>query len=987
VRIVSVHLKNIKSHRDTALTFSPGINVLSGANGSGKSTIFQAIGYALFGVSAQDFASRADRFLTIGTKRGEVSVVFEPSEGELYRVTRTVGPAGKWLLAKETGGDFETEEHANSQETEQRIASLLGLSGGRPLADQFKLVIGPFQNDFLGPFVIKQPTRRQDAFDEILGIDAWRKTFEGTKTLASTILGKIETLQAETDSKMEQVAVLPAKELELKGLRESESAKRLALEQRKVELDRVKARVASLDAHKEQIDLLQSALQELEARIASGKEHVATQQLLADQSKTAAAVLAASSDGKKKYDAAEMRLKALQGEQQQKLLIERKLAELDKEHSGIRAALGIETRELGELRSAMEADAGKVAEEERSLATEQAELKQRQAAATEVVGKANQVVELFKQLPVHRIENVLPYLSVALDRMAALDARLNEMVGVVEGGAALKAEGDHLRSRQAELERIQAERSELGGRRSSLIEGCEKIGAGDCPFLHEPCKNVEAGGGVEILTARIAAIDTEIVRLDADAKVAAANLASAQAAAQQLAGVEQVRLELEKVRRERDAVDKEFARKLAEIEPAILIAAVQKWLESVGMAPEFLKELHMVALTLAGAPEERRAQLLDWSDRWRGVLVSIEQALAARVKEAETPLQQCTVKSGELSSRAKVVEGKKRELATTREKALQREKAIQAHQGRLDVLLRTMTEQKEAFAAFAGVEDAIKAAGAELEQFRPDRDRFIANEKDAAELEMRLERLGKYQERLQALERDKTARGEEFQKLSASYDAEQHDAAKKERDLLVSAVATLTAEIAGIGEGVIRLQGEIAALTVIATEIRKKLSAIEELKKQGELVKFLRNQVFRNVSSQLSERFREEISFRADRIYRCISEADEELYWGENYQVVLKDMVDDQIRERTDDQLSGGQMMSAVVALRLALLQTIGARIAFFDEPTSNLDAERRENLAKAFRAIDVGQEEVTEHWYDQLFLVSHDVSFTEITDQMIHLE
>ena len=93
------------------------------------------------------------------------------------------------------------------------------------------------------------------------------------------------------------------------------------------------------------------------------------------------------------------------------------------------------------------------------------------------------------------------------------------------------------------------------------------------------------------------------------------------------------------------------------------------------------------------------------------------------------------------------------------------------------------------------------------------------------------------------------------------------------------------------------------------------------------------------------------------------------------------------MRERNDDQLSGGQMMSAVVALRLALLQTIGARVAFFDEPTSNLDASRRENLAHAFRAIDVGREEVTEHWYDQLFLVSHDVACAEFTDKVIELK
>jgi exonuclease SbcC len=183
-----------------------------------------------------------------------------------------------------------------------------------------------------------------------------------------------------------------------------------------------------------------------------------------------------------------------------------------------------------------------------------------------------------------------------------------------------------------------------------------------------------------------------------------------------------------------------------------------------------------------------------------------------------------------------------------------------------------------------------------------------------------------------------------------------------------------------------RLTAEIDKLERIEKEIEEKKNRARVFGEKEELVKFLRNRVFRNVSAYLSERFREEISLRADRIYRTIAEVDEELYWGEDYRIVLRDMVEGEIRERSDDQLSGGQTMSAVVALRLALLQTIGARVAFFDEPTSNLDAARRENLARAFRAIDVGREEVTEHWYDQLFLISHDVAFTEITDQIIEL-
>ena len=226
----------------------------------------------------------------------------------------------------------------------------------------------------------------------------------------------------------------------------------------------------------------------------------------------------------------------------------------------------------------------------------------------------------------------------------------------------------------------------------------------------------------------------------------------------------------------------------------------------------------------------------------------------------------------------------------------------------------------------------------------------------------------------------------EMKHLGETYFPEQHAETRRQKDSLVAEVATLTQQLVAMERDRLRIEEEIRKLTLVKTEIERKLAEMKVFEEKEKLVRFLRNQVFKNVSAQLSERFREEISLRADRIYRTIAETDEELIWGENYQIMLRDMEEGQVRELSDDQLSGGQTMSAVVALRLALLQTIGARIAFFDEPTSNLDASRRENLAHAFRAIDVGREEVTEHWYDQLFLISHDVAFTEITDQVIQL-
>ena len=49
--IKSLELQNIKSYGEDAIPirFKPGVNLICGRNGSGKSTILESIGFALFG--------------------------------------------------------------------------------------------------------------------------------------------------------------------------------------------------------------------------------------------------------------------------------------------------------------------------------------------------------------------------------------------------------------------------------------------------------------------------------------------------------------------------------------------------------------------------------------------------------------------------------------------------------------------------------------------------------------------------------------------------------------------------------------------------------------------------------------------------------------------------------------------------------------------------------------------------------------------------
>jgi DNA repair protein SbcC/Rad50 len=811
MQILSIYLKNIKSHRETELSFAPGINVLSGSNGAGKSTVFEAIGYALFGVDARDFVSNVDRFLSIGTKRGEICVTFRADDGETYRATRTVGTPAKWLLAKEKDGTFEVEEHARIEETEARLAELLGLANGRPLAEQFKLVIGPFQNEFLGPFAKKSAVDRKKDFDRILGVDSWQETYKATSGLQSHIKREIEKLQEFVRLKQEQCAVLPEKEAELATLVAETSLRQQCLTEKCAALGDVERRLLELDGREKALSAAWTDITVLEGRLKDGAEKIATQKLRVEEAQKAGVLLEESRAGKEAFELAEARLRDLREKEQRRRRVEKEVAALEQEAVRLNQAIDHERAEIEKT--------------DRQLTSEESKLAEARAGM---------------------------WVNTALAETAA---RLPDL--------------------RRELDLLKSGRSLLDGRRASLLEGKEKLAEGMCPFFREECRNIAGKAPRDAFSGRINDIDREMALLD-----------------------EQVGTQAQKV------------------------IAAEKAEQELNAAHIRLQELEKQGAGLAGRRKEN--------------------------SERAGNLEKLTVE--QVEAQARVAAGKT-ELQT-----------------------------------FAGLDEEIGRTEKERSTLMAARDVFNAHQKDALDLANRLQTMENWQKHFDDLQQAHAARLSELALLREAYLPEQHQEARSEKDRLLAEVAQLRQQLEDMGRNRQRLESEICQLNRLKEEISGKQAEVRSFEEKEKLVTYLRNRVFKNVSSQLSERFREEISLRADRIYRTIAEADEELVWADGYRIVLRDMAGGQVRERSDDQLSGGQTMSAVVALRLALLQTIGARVAFFDEPTSNLDASRRENLAHAFRAIDVGREEVTEHWYDQLFLISHDVAFTEITDQMLQL-
>ncbi len=812
MQILSIHLKNIKPHRDTELQFVSGINVLSGNNGVGKSTIFEAIGYALFGVNASDFVGNIDRFITIGAKKGEVAVTFMTDSGETYKISRSVGAGSKWLLHKDTEGIFEVEEHAGSSETEARIKELLGLDSGRSLADQYKLVIGPFQNDFLGPFVIKQPTKRQEAFDEILGIDAWRKTYKGTSTMLSFVKNKIEIIKTEIEGKQEQVTVLPERKKELKELLACIEAEQKTLTENQKKLTDTEKHLLNLDKQEKEANRVKADIQLLESRIRDGKGKITDQEKRVKESEKAFGLMEKSRAGKEAFEKADAKLKTLRAQEKERRELEKNINELEKESSSLKQKIKHENQEVDKADK-------QFAEEEGRLKKEQQDLS-----------------------PDKKIEEIA--------------ARLPSLK---------KKEKD-----------LSLSKGSLKGKLDGLNEGREKLAEGTCPFFKEQCQNIVGKSPGDVFTSRMDEIKKQGLDIDKTLE--------------------------------------ELTREIKEAEKAV------KEIDTVKVKSEAV---------------ERQLKTLTKKREDNNIRKSEIEKIVKQQQEAE-----------------------KKVLA-----------------------------KKAEFEKYNKLEDEINSTEKLKTDNQSARDAFFANEKEAKDLENRQKSLKDMLKLMEELKQSLTANQKAYEKIEKEYNPKQHVEVRMVKEKLVEDTAAVKQKIESLNKDKLRLEEDIKKMEQIKKDIKEKLIQKKKYEEKEELVKFLRNRIFNNVSAQLSERFREEISLRADIIYRNISEADEELFWGDKYQIVLRDMQDGDVRERTDDQLSGGQIMSAVVALRLALLQTIGARVAFFDEPTSNLDATRRANLAHAFRAIDIGREEVTEHWYDQLFLISHDVNFTEITDQIILIE
>lgn len=252
---------------------------------------------------------------------------------------------------------------------------------------------------------------------------------------------------------------------------------------------------------------------------------------------------------------------------------------------------------------------------------------------------------------------------------------------------------------------------------------------------------------------------------------------------------------------------------------------------------------------------------------------------------------------------------------------------------------------------------------------------FLANESLANFLEAREkefeERAGEFSKLKEGLSFVET----EIEAAGKDYDADRH---RSERESLRELERSQTESRATLGV-VKRRESELETELRQLAETRKAMQAEfrekERLEKVAEATVFIRD-TLKEAAPRVARNYVFHVSVEANQMFREImGNAEQTLRWEEDYGILLEQDGYD----RPFASLSGGEQMAGALSVRLALLKQLSdIRIAFFDEPTANMDAERRENLAQQMSGIT---------HFDQLFVISHDDTFEGYADNIISVE
>lgn len=959
-----VVLKNIKSYVNGEFVFHRGVNFIKGNNGVGKSTFIEAVGYALFNAASTGFDLGINEYLLrYGEKNGLVQVYFTGADGKKYKVERTVNAkkaANKWLIYEE---DMETPlPITQERDKEFFLISAIGETQEHALSMLFSDIIGIRQGEFKAPFSYSN-AQRKEYFNKIFGVSDYEKTSKRMLESQKILKEEMACLSEKIAIYEENVQQDAHKKEELK-----EAERRLVKVER--EIKHLEGEKEQVDARLQEIQQLQRDLQELEAQQKQGEE-------LQNKWKVQTA--------------------GLEWEKKQ-ALESRKIVEENRTGYEITVGLQHRQKQLEEQKSQMDqwqqqrlqlegeqnARKSRLEEWERGYQQRKEDITQRQTLGRqelEHIEKEIHEIQMGIEEKQKRLEGETRRLTGLEQLEQGMDdaqSRYQRQVFVCQQQLnQIKKEGteakeiaqtlpfcqqrwEEWREKSQRRDDLRRQKSTLMGKREELGKNQDALSRGICPFYESNCplprqeaqleqKLVELAGQISQLSVEERELE-EWLSQNEDAAVA---LSEAQKGAKRL---EEKKTEYQKVLANAQQAVQEIWQLLAGLpyEQAQLEQALPKERpQKSGELAEYMKGLKEL---VRPALEQARKDQLEQRESLATQKAALEKSRAAKAK---------------LEKEQQTLEENGRQLEAQREKVALEWTKLSRYAEELQKIERQLQQHE-------GVWQELEQLKEDMEIHRSAYDLYMQH-KDAAE---GVEEITQKLEQLESRQESQTRKLAQLKGQIATgrqkFSEDELNQTQQKINTFHNQLGEKNAIMKSTQAETKRLEREVSKWLELKKTLKQAKSQRKRSQKAVEMLGVLRRTLEQS-GANITDILRKNVNRYGTGIYKSLQHTSDTLVWTRSYDAQLMDWYQGQSRVRSFRQLSGGQKMSAALAIRLSLLKCFSrAKIVFLDEPTEYMDAQSRENLADLLQGVLLG--------FDQVFVISHNDTFDKLTENIVQI-
>ena len=919
--IKRVQLENYRSHSNTTVEFTKGVNLILGKNGRGKTSILEAISTVMFNTKDRSGKETGKSYIKFGEKSSKVDIDFTANDGREYNLkteffkTKPKKQTLKDIIGSEYDGDIQ-----------EKLEELCGIKKG--FEETYENIVIAKQNEFINIFK-DSGTTREKTFNKIFNTQIYKEIYDSfLKEAVDKYKEKVKDLDKEItflkenmEDKEQITNFLKVEEI-IKNTLNKDFSETTEI------INKLSNEIKDYETTEIELNNLIKNIKDEENKINKYLNILKENVIEAKQAKKSKIIVKETEKSYLEYLEIENRLKDLR-ENLDNLLDEQKL--------NIQYQNNIEKLELSNKNlkvdiSSLEENISKNSEKKENLENEISELKIKEE---NLDSKLKKYINLLDEL--EKLENFKDKkLEDKLKETTEIDILKKELVSKndlfkIINIEKLRKKLSNFQELEKELKLLEEQKiifeTEIKILKKSSKELTDKI----CPFLNEKCQNLEDKEAGDYFSSKISIKTEDLENLKKNIE-------------------EKTQILVEKV------VFEDKRKQYFELEKSIKDLELSLKNEEIN-----LKEIELDIKNL-----DMDIQKLIENQEFKN-----SQMLREKKKELEVELRNLN-----LDEKRENLKNLLENLELEKEKILKNQNSIENNLKEIDEYSKKIKEDTNK--NIENIKSEIKTFENKLDDLKNPYNEYLKNNVLAEDLENLLLKVNKNIKELYSLRVEKNLLKEKVFNLEEKIKNIKIDELKEKYD-------TIKEELNGInkklGSSQEKIENYKKILEKISSQEEKEKKLLIEFKKLEN--KFNKASLIRNEVGQMgraiSKYMLSGISNIASVNFNKITGRTERIEWSNEEKDKYAVYLVGQERKIAFEQLSGGEQVSVAIAIRGTMTEYFtNSKFMILDEPTNNLDTERKKLLAEYMGEILNNLE--------QSIIVTHDDTFREMAEKIIEL-